>query len=437
MTTVNDTASPSSTFTKTKTAASSTYTPSKTQIEVIPCKICGDKSSGVHYGVITCEGCKGFFRRSQSGPVNYQCPRNKQCIIDRVNRNRCQYCRLQKCLLLGMSRDAVKFGRMSKKQREKVEGEAQLIKAGVSPGVNGYNTSDNYLYRNQNGFYYGDGSTPVSPGSNPTFSPTESPTNPLAPLSVLKTVDILDTVSFGKAILEAHQRTSPYNAETLPQIKCVDMDVISMYQNMSHRQIWAEVADKLTLAVQQIIEFAKMVPGFMDLSQDDQIMLLKAGSFELALLRCTNVYDAASDSVVFGDRYVPLKAFANLTEEEILLQNQIFDLVKTLQQIDLTEPEMALFGATLLVRPDRPGLKDLTDIQRLYEKISSALKMELGKNNREDEMMITKLNQITWFVRNLNSQHINVLNRFKQAEPDMEFPALHKELFSVEGLENS
>lgn len=36
---------------------------------------------------------------------------------------RCQYCRLKKCLELGMSRDAVKFGRMSKKQREKVEDE--------------------------------------------------------------------------------------------------------------------------------------------------------------------------------------------------------------------------------------------------------------------------------------------------------------------------
>lgn len=75
------------------------------QIEIIPCKVCGDKSSGVHYGVITCEGCKGFFRRSQSSVVNYQCPRNKNCIVDRVNRNRCQYCRLQKCLTLGMSRD--------------------------------------------------------------------------------------------------------------------------------------------------------------------------------------------------------------------------------------------------------------------------------------------------------------------------------------------
>jgi len=113
----------------------------RAQIEIIPCKVCGDKSSGVHYGVITCEGCKGFFRRSQSSVVNYQCPRSKNCVVDRVNRNRCQYCRLQKCLRLGMSRDAVKFGRMSKKQREKVEDEVRYHRAQMKVPPNSVDTA--------------------------------------------------------------------------------------------------------------------------------------------------------------------------------------------------------------------------------------------------------------------------------------------------------
>ena len=66
-----------------------------------------EKTADVNFlcQVITCEGCKGFFRRSQSSVTNYQCPRQKNCVVDRVNRNRCQFCRLQKCMALGMSRD--------------------------------------------------------------------------------------------------------------------------------------------------------------------------------------------------------------------------------------------------------------------------------------------------------------------------------------------
>ncbi|RXM92577.1 Nuclear receptor ROR-beta [Acipenser ruthenus] len=68
---------------------------------------------------------KGFFRRSQQNNALYSCSRQRNCLIDRTNRNRCQHCRLQKCLSLGMSRDAVKFGRMSKKQRDSLYAEVQ------------------------------------------------------------------------------------------------------------------------------------------------------------------------------------------------------------------------------------------------------------------------------------------------------------------------
>ncbi|KAL5966411.1 Nuclear receptor subfamily 2 group C member 2 [Taenia solium] len=74
---------------------------------VEPCLVCGDVASGRHYGVISCEGCKGFFKRSIRGHVNYVCRSNKHCIVNKAFRNRCQYCRMQKCLLVGMRSEAV------------------------------------------------------------------------------------------------------------------------------------------------------------------------------------------------------------------------------------------------------------------------------------------------------------------------------------------
>ena len=37
------------------------------------CAICGDRATGKHYGANSCDGCKGFFRRSVRKNHQYQC----------------------------------------------------------------------------------------------------------------------------------------------------------------------------------------------------------------------------------------------------------------------------------------------------------------------------------------------------------------------------
>uniref|UniRef100_A0A183JFT4 Nuclear receptor domain-containing protein n=1 Tax=Schistosoma curassoni TaxID=6186 RepID=A0A183JFT4_9TREM len=64
-------------------------------------------SIGRHYGVVSCEGCKGFFKRSIRGHVSYVCRSEQNCLVNKAYRNRCQYCRLQKCLAVGMRSEAV------------------------------------------------------------------------------------------------------------------------------------------------------------------------------------------------------------------------------------------------------------------------------------------------------------------------------------------
>ncbi|KAF5305464.1 hypothetical protein FQA39_LY01555 [Lamprigera yunnana] len=86
---------------------------SSSRILDIPCKVCGDNSSGKHYNIFACDGCAGFFKRSIRKNRQYVCKAKASgtCIVDKTHRNQCRACRLLKCQEAGMNKDAVQHER--------------------------------------------------------------------------------------------------------------------------------------------------------------------------------------------------------------------------------------------------------------------------------------------------------------------------------------
>ena len=85
--------------------------------------------------------------------------------------------------------------------------------------------------------------------------------------------------------------------------------------------------------------------------------------------------------------------------------------------------------------PGRPGVKDAGSVQKLSERVEMALKQEVVKTHQDEEEFLNKLLEKMPVLRELSLKHVLILNRFKQQNPGVDFPALHKELFSTDGLE--
>ncbi|XP_051963848.1 nuclear receptor ROR-beta-like [Xyrauchen texanus] len=465
----------------------------RAQIEVIPCKICGDKSSGIHYGVITCEGCKGFFRRSQQNNPIYSCSRQRNCLIDRTNRNRCQHCRLQKCLALGMSRDAVKFGRMSKKQRDSLYAEVQkhqqsqeragglgstvLSHTGDDAGENGNSHSRVYSRGSSSTLSDLDDITtlpdgllfdlPLTPedasdycslelqgGSGGSSSSSQSSPEPnrhefgdsmhikheydsgLFSRSLLNPHEgssLMEIERITQIVVKSHMETSQYSTEELKRFAWTlyTPEEIRAYQNKPTEMLWQQCAVRITNAIQYVVEFAKRISGFMDLCQNDQIILLKAGCLDVLLIRMCRAYNPINNTLLFDGKFASPQLFKALGCDDLV--SAVFELGKTMSRLQLSEEEMALFTATVLLSPDRPWLTDAQKVQKLQEKVYVALQHCLHKNCASEEKMAKMVSKLPK-MKSICNLHIDKLEFFHLLHPETayNFPALYREVFCSE-----
>lgn len=464
----------------------------RAQIEVIPCKICGDKSSGIHYGVITCEGCKGFFRRSQQNNAMYSCSRQRNCHIDRTNRNRCQHCRLQKCLALGMSRDAVKFGRMSKKQRDSLYAEVQKHQQSQECAARGVREESSDIAEHNRSFRRGSSTAlsdlddittlpegllfdlPLTPedvggdycnlemlgGSGGSSSSSQSSPEQTnldfadANQSIKHEYQLLhDSGLFSHAILnplpdscslheieritqsvvKSHIETSQYSTEELKRMAWTlySPEETHTFQTTTAELMWQQCAVQITNAIQYVVEFAKRISGFMDLCQNDQIILLKAGCMDVLLIRMSRAYNSINNTMLFDGKFALPHFFKALGCDDLV--NAVYDLAKSLSRLQMTDEDMALFSAAVLLSPDRLWLTDVQKVHKLQEKVYVALQRCLQKEGAPEEKLTKMVSKLS-VMKTICNLHIDKLEFFRLVHPEMAytFPPLYREVFGSE-----
>ncbi|CAG2164819.1 unnamed protein product, partial [Oppiella nova] len=63
----------------------------------------------LNFGVITCESCRTFFRRSATRAQEYVCFFNNKCVVNQLTRKFCKKCRIEKCFAMGMRKELTRY----------------------------------------------------------------------------------------------------------------------------------------------------------------------------------------------------------------------------------------------------------------------------------------------------------------------------------------
>ncbi|OCT91626.1 hypothetical protein XELAEV_18014686mg [Xenopus laevis] len=366
------------------------------------CVVCGDKASGYHYNALTCEGCKGFFRRSITKNAVYRCKNGGHCEMDMYMRRKCQECRLKKCKAVGMLAECLltEVQCKSKRLRKNCKQNNSIL--------SNVKTEDD-----------GSDSRHVSSTTKLTKLPSQLELTG----EEYKLID---------HIVTAHQKCG------------ISLDDMKMFleESADPEEIFYHFSEAAVLHVRAFVEFTKSHPGFEMLDPLDQIALLKGSTVEAMLLRSAQIYNQSvmgstlqtteglarypSHSVDFSQIQefdkCPLYSLeahpqeedstssTDLTEEFI---TPLFNFFRSMGSLNVTEAEYALLSAVTVYFSDHPLLQSKPHVEKLQEPLLGILHKYSRLYHPEDPQHFARLIGRLTELRTLHHNHSEVLVLWK------------------------
>ncbi|XP_062989838.1 nuclear receptor subfamily 2 group C member 1 isoform X2 [Elgaria multicarinata webbii] len=439
------------------------------------CVVCGDKASGRHYGAVTCEGCKGFFKRSIRKNLVYSCRGARDCVINKHHRNRCQYCRLQRCIAFGMKQDSVQCERkpvevsrekssncaastekiyIRKDLRSPLTATPTFVTDSETARSTGMLESGMFVNIHQSGIKnepavlmtadkvetcQGDLSTLANvvtslaslskskdmSQSSPELSMIESLSNGDTSLSELQQDEHANTDvtrafdTLAKALNPGESASCQSSAESMEASARLvgeeaSMNIVEVEGPLLSD---AHVAFRLTmpspmpeyLNVHYICEsasrllflsmhWARSIPSFQALGQDNSISLVKAcwnELFTLGLAQCSQVMNVATILTAFVNHlHNSLQQDKLSADRGKLVMEHIFKLQEfcnSMVKLCLDGYEYAYLKAIVLFSPDHPGLENVVQIEKFQEKAYMEFQDYVTKVYPDDTYRLSRL----------------------------------------------
>ncbi|XP_045839024.1 nuclear receptor subfamily 1 group I member 3 isoform X2 [Meles meles] len=323
------------------------------------CVVCGDRATGYHFHALTCEGCKGFFRRTVNKSIGLTCPFAGRCKVNKAQRRHCPACRLQKCLDAGM-----------KKESE------------LAP------------YRHQ----------------NPRMRSLCFALAPKAYSPHKKMILSAEALAARRA-KQAQRRARQVPAQLSKEQELLVQTLLGAHSRhvgtmfnqfvrfrppahlfIHHKRLPVQVpelpllmhfAEVNTFMVQQVIKFTKDVPLFRSLPMEDQISLLKGAAVEICHIALNTTFCLQTQNFLCGPLCYTLEDGVHAGFREDFLE-LLLRFHATLRRLQLQEPEYVLMAAMALFSPGLglPGGRRSTVYKRfLYAKLLGLLAELRSINN--------------------------------------------------------
>nr|2ACL_B Chain B, Oxysterols receptor LXR-alpha [Mus musculus]2ACL_D Chain D, Oxysterols receptor LXR-alpha [Mus musculus]2ACL_F Chain F, Oxysterols receptor LXR-alpha [Mus musculus]2ACL_H Chain H, Oxysterols receptor LXR-alpha [Mus musculus] len=197
----------------------------------------------------------------------------------------------------------------------------------------------------------------------------------------------------------------------------------------ARQQRFAHFTELAIVSVQEIVDFAKQLPGFLQLSREDQIALLKTSAIEVMLLETSRRYNPGSESITF------LKDFSYNREDfakaglQVEFINPIFEFSRAMNELQLNDAEFALLIAISIFSADRPNVQDQLQVERLQHTYVEALHAYVSINHPHDPLMFPRMLMKLVSLRTLSSVHSEQV--FALRLQDKKLPPLLSEIWDV------